>query len=57
MANYRRHDCYKCGNEKCNDEFSEFIPSFYASGAGIVECENFRPVHQQANTEETLDLQ
>ena len=47
MENYRKHDCYICGNEKCNDEFSEFIPSFDASFSGVVECENFKPIIKQ----------
>lgn len=42
-ANYRKHDCHKCGNAKCNDEFSQFIPSFDSTFAGVVECENFIP--------------
>lgn len=47
MGNYRKCDCYKCANEKCDDDFSQFIPSFAASCFGIVECENYQPVQEK----------
>jgi hypothetical protein len=52
VAIYRKHDCYKCSNEKCNDEFSEFIPSFDATVSGLVECENYKPNFIEQDIEE-----
>jgi hypothetical protein len=51
-ASYRKHDCYKCGNEKCSDEFSQFIPSFVTAVSDVVECENFTPAGSEAKHEE-----